>query len=74
MVAIDGSEYSFKAADYALGVAKSFGAQLYAFTVTYTPESHPVRQEDILAESKEKSDRIGNDARTWVEKFNWQFT
>jgi nucleotide-binding universal stress UspA family protein len=27
MVAIDGSEHSLKAADYALGVAKSFGAQ-----------------------------------------------
>jgi hypothetical protein len=30
MVAIDGSQDSFKAAEYALGVAKSFGAQLYA--------------------------------------------
>lgn len=70
MVAIDGSEYSFKAAEYAVGVAKSFGAQLYAVTVTYTPESHPVKQEDTLAESKEKTDSINNDAKTWLEKFN----
>ena len=42
MVAIDGSEPSLKAAEYALGVAKSFGAQLYAVTVTYVPESYHV--------------------------------
>jgi nucleotide-binding universal stress UspA family protein len=55
MVAIDGSEHSLKAAEYALGVAKSFGAQLYAVTVTFVPESHHVKQEDVLAESRENS-------------------
>jgi nucleotide-binding universal stress UspA family protein len=55
MVAIDGSQDSLKAAEYALGVAKSFGAQLYAVTVTY--------------ESKEKSDSM-NDANTWFQKFD----
>ena len=55
MVAIDGSQDSFKAAEYALGVAKSFGAQLRAVTVTY--------------ESKETSDRM-NDAKTWFQKFD----
>jgi nucleotide-binding universal stress UspA family protein len=34
MVAIDGSEHSLKAAEYAIEVAKMFGAQLYAVTVT----------------------------------------
>jgi nucleotide-binding universal stress UspA family protein len=34
MVAIDGSEHSLKAAKYALEVAKSFNAQLFAITVT----------------------------------------
>ncbi len=66
MVAIDGSEHSLNAAEYALGVAISFGAQLYAVTVTYVPESYHVKQEDVLAE---KSDSM-NDAKTWFEKFN----
>ena len=70
MVAIDGSEHSFKAAEYAIGVAKRFGAQLYAVTVTYTPESHSVKQGGILAESKKKNESINNDAKRWFEKFN----
>ena len=37
LVAIDVSEHSFKASEYALELAKSFGAQLYAVTVTYIP-------------------------------------
>jgi hypothetical protein len=32
MVAIDGSEYSLKAAEYAQAITKSFAAQLYAFS------------------------------------------
>ena len=69
MVAIDGSEHSLKAAEYALGVAKSFGAQLYAVTVTYVPESYHVKQEDVLADSRAKSHSM-NDAKTWFDKFN----
>ena len=69
MVAIDGSEHSLKAAEYALAIAKSFGAQLYAVTVTYMPESHHVKQKDILADSREKSDSK-NDVEIWFEKFN----
>jgi nucleotide-binding universal stress UspA family protein len=34
MIAIDGSEHSLKAAEYALEVAKSFNAQLFAVAVT----------------------------------------
>jgi nucleotide-binding universal stress UspA family protein len=55
MVAIDGSQDSFKAAEYALGIAKSFGAQLCAVTVIY--------------ESKDKSYNM-NDTRTWFQKFD----
>jgi nucleotide-binding universal stress UspA family protein len=33
MVAIDGSEHSLKAAEYALEVAESFNAQLFAVTI-----------------------------------------
>jgi nucleotide-binding universal stress UspA family protein len=35
MVAIDGSPDSFKAVEYAIELAKVFGAQLCAVTVTY---------------------------------------
>ena len=56
MVAIDGSEHSLKAAGYALDVAKSFNAQLFAVTVTYIPESYHLKQEDILNKSSEMAD------------------
>jgi nucleotide-binding universal stress UspA family protein len=70
MVAIDGSEHSLKAAEYALEIAKSFGAQLYAVTVTYVPESYHLKQEDVLSQSKEIHDNSMEDAKTWLEKFN----
>ena len=69
MVAIDGSEHSLKAAEYALEVAKSFSAQLYAVTVTYVPESYHLKQEDVLNQSTEIRGSI-EDAKTWLEKFN----
>jgi nucleotide-binding universal stress UspA family protein len=69
MVAIDGSEHSLKAAEYALEIAKSFSAQLYAVTVTYVPESYHLKQEDVLNQSIEMRGSI-EDAKTWLEKFN----
>jgi nucleotide-binding universal stress UspA family protein len=69
MVAIDGSENSLKAAEYALEVARSFGAQLYAITVTSVPESYHLKQEDVLNKSGEMADNM-NDAKMWLEKFN----
>ena len=69
MVAIDGSEHSFKAAEYALEMAKSFRSQLYAVTVTYVPESYHLKQEDVLNQSREMRDSM-EDAKTWLEKFN----
>jgi nucleotide-binding universal stress UspA family protein len=68
MVAIDGSEHSLKAAEYALEVAKSFGAQLYAVTVTSVPESYHLKQQDVL--NKGEMDESMNDAKMWLEKFN----
>ena len=53
MVAIDGSEHSLKAAEYALEVAKSFNAQLFAVTVTSVPQSYQLKQEEVLEDSKE---------------------
>ncbi len=69
MVAIDGSEHSLKAAEYALEIAKSFSAQLYAVTVTYVPESYHLKQEDVLNQSIEMRGSI-EDAKTWLKKFN----
>ena len=69
MAAIDGSEHSLKAAEYALEIAKSFGAQLYAITVTSVPESYHLKQEDVLNKSIEMHDGM-EDAKIWFEKFN----
>jgi len=55
MVAIDGSADSLKVAEYAIELAKVFGAQLCAVTVTY--------------ESKEKSDYT-NDANKWFQNLD----
>jgi len=68
MVAIDGSQHSLKAAEYALEVAKSFGAQLYAVTVTSVPESYHLKQQDVL--NKGEMAESMNDAKMWLEKFN----
>ena len=65
MVAIDGSEHSLKAAEYALELAKSFNAQLFAITVTSVPESYHLTQEDVLNKSKEMTD-----SKAWLEKFS----
>ena len=62
MVAIDGSEHSLKAAEYALEVAKSFNAQLFAVTVTSVPQSYQIKQEEVLEESKEMTD-----SSAWLE-------
>ena len=48
MQAIDGSEYSLKAAEYALDVEKSFNFQLFAITLTSVLQSCHLGQEDIL--------------------------
>ena len=65
MVAIDGSEHSLKAAEYALDVAKSFNAQLFAITVTSVPESYHLKQEDVLKQSNKM-----DDGKTWLEEFS----
>jgi nucleotide-binding universal stress UspA family protein len=72
LIAIDGSEYSFNAAEYALALAKSFGSQLYAITVTYVPASDHLLQKDVLNKSLTE-DNIDNknmkDAGNWFENF-----
>lgn len=71
LVAIDGSEHSFKASEYALELAKSFGAQLYAVTVTYIPQSDHLSQKEVLSKSlvEDSSNNSMKDAGNWFENF-----
>lgn len=70
LVAIDGSEYSSRAAEYALDLAKTFGAQLYAVTVTYVPASDHLTQKDVLKKSlTEDHSKKMKDAENWFENF-----
>jgi nucleotide-binding universal stress UspA family protein len=74
MVAIDGSEQSIKAAEYALDAAKTYGAELHAVTVTsiseslLVPESYYLKQEDVLGQSRQIGENV-DDAKRWLEKF-----
>ena len=67
LVAIDGSDHSIKAAEYALNLAKIYGATLHAVTVSYIPESYHMKQEDTIDKSR-TGDSI-HDAKSWFEKF-----
>ena len=71
LVAIDVSERSFKASEYALELAKSFGAQLYAVTVTYIPAYWNLSQKEILSKSlvEDSSNNSMIDAGNWFENF-----
>jgi nucleotide-binding universal stress UspA family protein len=71
LVAIDGSEHSFKASECALELAKSFGAQLYAVTVTYIPASDHLSQKEVLSKSlvEDSSNKNMKDAGNWFENF-----
>jgi len=71
LVAIDGSEHSFKASEYALELAKSFGAQLYVVTVTYIPASDHQSQKEVLSKSlvEDSSNNSMKDAGNWFENF-----
>ena len=70
LVGIDGSKQSFKAADYALNLAKSFGSKLIAVTVSYVPPSENLSQVEVLRQSliEDKSDHAKG-AETWFESF-----
>jgi len=70
LVAIDGSEHSFKAAKYALDLAKSSGAHIYAITVTSIPESAHLK-EDVLNKSR-KTNKGMEYAKLWLDNFNQQ--
>jgi nucleotide-binding universal stress UspA family protein len=72
LIAIDGSEHSFKAAKYALDLAKSSsGAQIYAITVTSIPESYHLKEEDVLNKSRKTNNEMEG-AKSWFDNFNQQ--
>ena len=71
LVAIDGSEHSFKAAKYALDLAKSSVAQIYAITVTSIPESYHLKEEEVLNKSRKTSSGM-EDAESWLDNFKQQ--
>lgn len=71
LVAIDGSDHSFKAAEHALNLAKSFGTHLYAITVTSIPESAHLKEEDVLNKSRKTSNGM-EDVKSWLDNFNQQ--
>lgn len=67
-MAIDGSELSLNAAEKALDLARFFGANLYAITVSYIPESYHLQQEDVMNKSKNMKDSM-TDAKKWLDNF-----
>ena len=70
LVAIDGSEHSLRAAEYALGLAKTFEAKLTAVTVSYVPASEDLSQLDVLRQSLVEDDsNYTNNAEKWFERF-----
>ena len=58
-----------KRLEYALNIAKNYGATLHAVTVTYIPESYHVKQEDVLERPRPLSETM-DDAKRWFESFN----
>jgi nucleotide-binding universal stress UspA family protein len=70
LVAIDGSEHSLRAAEYAVGLAKNFEAKLTAITVSYVPASKDLSQLDVLRQSLvEDNSDYTKDAEKWFERF-----
>lgn len=70
LVAIDGSDHSFKAANYSLDLARSFGAQVFAVTVTYIPANESISQKQMLGKALVE-DRVDatHDSELWFDKF-----
>jgi nucleotide-binding universal stress UspA family protein len=74
LVAIDGSETSMKAADYAIEMARKDGAQLIALTVNRLPlssygiitpqgESQHLKEKEYMTESKQWLSNVSQNAK-----------
>jgi nucleotide-binding universal stress UspA family protein len=67
LVAVDGSNNSFRAADAAMKLAGDYGAKLFVVTVTHIPEKYHVSQLEVL-ESEERRAEM-DDAKKWYEEY-----
>jgi nucleotide-binding universal stress UspA family protein len=67
LVAIDGSDHSFGAAEYAMKIARDYRAKLFAVTVTYIPEKYRVSQQEVIESDAGLSEMEA--AKTWFETF-----
>lgn len=67
LVAVDGSDDSFRAADYAMNLAAAYEADLFLVTVVNIPEKHDVPKLEAT-ESKERQKEM-NGAKNWFETY-----
>jgi nucleotide-binding universal stress UspA family protein len=67
LVGIDGSDHSFRAAQYALEISKKYLAKLIAVTVTYMPAESRVSQQEAIEVGAGLSEM--DKAKTWFESF-----
>jgi|SRR5688572_30612229 nucleotide-binding universal stress UspA family protein len=67
LVGIDGSDHSFRAAQYALEISKKYLAKLIAVTVTYMPAKSRVSQQEAIEVGAGLSEM--DKAKTWFESF-----
>jgi nucleotide-binding universal stress UspA family protein len=57
LVGIDGSDHSFRAAEYAIEIARNYKAELFAVTVTYIPDKYRVSQMEVIEENEAQAFR-----------------
>ena len=67
LVGIDGSDHSFRAAQYALEISKKYVAKLIAVTVTYMPAKSRLTQQEAIEVGAGLSEM--DKAKTWFESF-----
>lgn len=67
LVGIDGSDHSFRAAQYALEISKKYVAKLIAVTVIYMPAKSRVSQQEAIEVGAGLSEM--DKAKTWFESF-----
>jgi nucleotide-binding universal stress UspA family protein len=67
LVGIDGSDHSFRAAQYAMEISKKYLAKLIAVTVTYMPAKSRVSQQEAIEVGAGLSEM--DKAKTWFESF-----
>lgn len=70
LVAIDGSEHSFKAAEYALELSRLYASKLFAVTVTYIPTQEKLTQKQVIGKGLVEDESAGTQAsETWFDNF-----